>query len=486
MTGAVLMMLAVLVLALLAIAILYVLGIRSKSATVRAAARRFHHGVGNPLQLRSAGTPASYAAVIRHQGRRTGRTYGTPVWAVPTEDGFVIAIVYGSGTDWLKNVLASGAAAIVHHGETCLVDQPELVPIQSARAYFPATLQRTHRLVGVEECLRVRRVKVARTSTARALGIGDRRSWARRASTGAIGAAGAEPRMDPWKGAKEETMNQQGDDQVIPYSKSRHFMEEAIRSTHHKPMMHGLLEVDVTTARAYLREVKARTGASPSFTAFIIGCLGRAVDEHKDVHALRKGNRHLVLFGEVDVLTWIEREIAGQPQVLPCIVRAANHKTFREIHDEIRAAQVQDVAKTEVGGAKASQLLPAWLFRPYFSVATRIGRRFPRAWKQSWGTVTLSAVGMVGNGAGWGIPPSSPSICWITVGGIGPKREDVDGQLITRDYLSLTVSFDHNLVDGAPAARFTERFKELIESGYGLIEQERPVRNERRPQPQVV
>jgi hypothetical protein len=58
------------------------------------------------------------------------------------------------------------------------------------------------------------------------------------------------------------------------------------------------------------------------------------------VHALRKGNRHLVLFEDVDVLTWIEREIAGQPQVLPCIVRAANHKTFPEIHDQIRAAQV--------------------------------------------------------------------------------------------------------------------------------------------------
>jgi hypothetical protein len=48
-TGAILIVLAVLVLALLAIAILYVLGIRSKSAVVRRAARRFHHGVGNPL-----------------------------------------------------------------------------------------------------------------------------------------------------------------------------------------------------------------------------------------------------------------------------------------------------------------------------------------------------------------------------------------------------------------------------------------------------
>jgi hypothetical protein len=85
---------------------------------------------------------------------------------VPTEDGFVIAIVYGSGTDWLKNVVASGAAAIVQRGAIYPVDQPELVPMDSVRAYFPATLQRTHRLIRVEGCLRVRRVKVAKISAA--------------------------------------------------------------------------------------------------------------------------------------------------------------------------------------------------------------------------------------------------------------------------------------------------------------------------------
>jgi pyruvate/2-oxoglutarate dehydrogenase complex dihydrolipoamide acyltransferase (E2) component len=271
-------------------------------------------------------------------------------------------------------------------------------------------------------------------------------------------------------------MNQQGD-QVVPYPKSRRFMEEAIRSTHNKPMMHGLIEVDVTKARAYLRHVKEDTGESPSFTAFVIACLGRAVDEHKDVHALRNGRHHLILFGDVDVLTWIEREIAGQAYVFPSIVRAANRKTFRDIHDDIRESQVQDVATIDVGGAKASQLLPAWLFRPYFSLAVRIGTWFPREWKKRWGTVTLSAVGMVGKGAGWGIPPSSPSICWITVGGIGRTREDVDGRIVTREYLSLTVSFDHRMIDGAPAARFTERLKELIESGYGLQIEENAIQS---------
>jgi deazaflavin-dependent oxidoreductase (nitroreductase family) len=157
---------AVLFVALSAVAIVYVAGIRSKSPAVRNAARRFHHAVGNPLQTRSAGAPGRYASVIRHQDRTTGRTYETPVWAVPTEDGFVIAIVYGSHTDWLKNVLASGTAAIVHHGHTCAVGQPEIVRMASVREYFPAKIARAQRLVRADRCLRVRRIKAANTSAA--------------------------------------------------------------------------------------------------------------------------------------------------------------------------------------------------------------------------------------------------------------------------------------------------------------------------------
>ncbi len=56
----------------------------------------------------------------------------------------------------------------------------------------------------------------------------------------------------------------------------------------------------------------------------------------------------------------------------------------------------------------------------------------------------------------------------ITVGGIGEKPVLVDGHIAMRDYLSLTISFDHDIIDGAPAARFTQRLKELIEGGYGL------------------
>jgi hypothetical protein len=165
----------------------------------------------------------------------------------------------------------------------------------------------------------------------------------------------------------------------------------------------------------------------------------------------------------VDVYTLIEREVAGQVPFWTTIIRAANRKTVREIHHEIRAAQTEDVEKV----AKWLQFQPALLFRPFFWAFSWIGRRYPQVWKKYVGTVGITAVGMFGKGAGWGIPPALPTLM-MTVGGIGEKPVLIDGQLVMRDYLSLTISFDHDIVDVAPAARFTPRLKELIESGYGL------------------
>ena len=254
------------------------------------------------------------------------------------------------------------------------------------------------------------------------------------------------------------------DYKMVSYPKIRRFMADARRSVQRKPMMHGLIEVDVSRARAFLRDHKAKTGEALSFTAFIIACVAKAVDENKSVQASRKGRKHLILFDDVDVLTYIERDVAGQTQIMPYIIRAANRKTFREIHHEIRAAQGEDVAKA-VGGFKVVQFLPAFLFR---FLLWMVGR-YPQMGKKYRGTVELTAVGMFGNGTGWGIPPAGLTLT-ITVGGIGEKPGVVDGHIAMREYLSLTISFDHDIIDGAPAARFTQRLKDLIESGYGLFD----------------
>jgi pyruvate/2-oxoglutarate dehydrogenase complex dihydrolipoamide acyltransferase (E2) component len=56
----------------------------------------------------------------------------------------------------------------------------------------------------------------------------------------------------------------------------------------------------------------------------------------------------------------------------------------------------------------------------------------------------------------------------LTLGGIAEKPGVADGHIEPREYLCLTISLDHDIIDGAPAARFTARLKEMIESGYGL------------------
>lgn len=142
---------------------------------------------------------------------------------------------------------------------------------------------------------------------------------------------------------------QRTDYKVAPYPTIRQWTAAAYRSVQRKPMIHGLIEVDVTSARANLREYRARTGEPLSFTAFLTACLAKAVDEHKAVQAIRKGRKHLVIFEDVDVWIPIEHDTAGQKQPLPYIVRAANRKSLRAIHDEMRAAQVADVEQAVRG-----------------------------------------------------------------------------------------------------------------------------------------
>src|ERR1051326_389622 len=185
-------------------------------------------------------------------------------------------------------------------------------------------------------------------------------------------------------------MNKQHNDyKVVPYSKVRRMMAVTLRSAQSMPMTHGLLEVDVTKARGFLRDHKAKTGKSLSFTAFIITCLAHAVAENKAVQACRKGSKHLVLFDEVDVATAIERDMAGQKQPMIYIIRAANTKTFREIHHEIRVAQVKAVEQAWEG-FKGFAFLPLVVFRVVWPIFWWLLGRFPQVQKKYGGTVGLT------------------------------------------------------------------------------------------------
>jgi hypothetical protein len=78
---------------------------------------------------------------------------------------------------------------------------------------------------------------------------------------------------------------------------------------------------------------------------------------------------------------------------------------------------------------------------------------------------------------GWPLT-TMPQTLYLVVGGIACKPAVVDGRIEPREILNLAVAFDHDVVDGAPAARFLRRLLELIESGYGLAENQPPLHSD--------
>ena len=71
----------------------------------------------NRLLLRVAPRMPGLGVVV-HRGRKSGRTYRTPVAVFPAANGPVIGLFYGSQSDWVKNVLAAGELDVVTRGRT--------------------------------------------------------------------------------------------------------------------------------------------------------------------------------------------------------------------------------------------------------------------------------------------------------------------------------------------------------------------------------
>lgn len=266
--------------------------------------------------------------------------------------------------------------------------------------------------------------------------------------------------------------------QVAPFPKLRRalaLMYPAVQRAH---KVRGLIEVDVTDARHYLRSHETRTGEALSFTAFIAGCVAHAVDDDKMLNACRAGGSHLALFRDVDLAIPIERDVElghgmGQrKQAIVYIVRAANRKSVLEVTREIRVARVANLAHAWQGFSAERWIMPIPLFilKAMWAIFWWVRGRSPRLQKRYGGTVGLTSVGMFAKGGGWALPIDYHTLD-VALGGIAEKPGVVDGKIAIRDYLCVTLSFDHDIVDGAPAARFVSRLRNLIESGYGLREE---------------
>ena len=225
--------------------------------------------------------------------------------------------------------------------------------------------------------------------------------------------------------------------------------------------IHGMIELDVTGTRRAIHRQRQATGEPLSFTALLVTSFAHVIGDDPSLQSYRKGKYKVIEFEDVDVAVLVEHILEGERVPVPHIVRAANRRTPVEVDREIRSAQGDNDPY-----GRARRLAGLWLALP------AIVRRFaltrlladPHRRKKYTGTAAVTALSMFGKGTGWGIPFVSHSIC-LTVGGIG-RRPGLapDGNVEPREMVCLTISVDHDVVNGAPLARFISRFRKTVES----------------------
>jgi pyruvate/2-oxoglutarate dehydrogenase complex dihydrolipoamide acyltransferase (E2) component len=230
---------------------------------------------------------------------------------------------------------------------------------------------------------------------------------------------------------------------------------------------HGLVQCDVTDTLTKLKEFDPPL----STTAFIVSAVAQAANEHPEVHAYRNWRGRLVVHHHVDVATLVEVTSPRGSFPLAHVIRNAHNRSAVDISAEILSI------KADPSSGRSGNLLrsAAWVGRIPGAVALfyRVAARSARL-RQVTGTVSVTSVGMFGGGGGFGIGLPTLQTLTVLVGGISERPWIVAGEVVPRRILDLTVTVDHDVVDGAPAARFVADLRARVEDPHTVSAPSKP------------
>jgi hypothetical protein len=224
----------------------------------------------------------------------------------------------------------------------------------------------------------------------------------------------------------------------------------------HAPRPHPSSET-----RSEARRLLADHEAPLSTTAFVIAAVARAVAAHPEVHAYRNWRGRLVRHRHVDVQTIVEVPTAQGPFGLVHVVRDADIRGVADISIELSGVKA-DMTSTATGRALQRLAPSAGRVPGVFPAMYAVMSRSVRAHRLA-GTVQVTAVGMFAGGSGFAIAPPTLASTSVVVGGLSRRPRVVGDEIAVRDVLDLTVTIDHNVVDGGPATRFGADLRHRME-----------------------
>ncbi len=243
---------------------------------------------------------------------------------------------------------------------------------------------------------------------------------------------------------------------VRPFPADRRVVTHALRAGRRMTPIHGLLTADVTEARRLLAE------QGLSFTAFVVASVARAAAAHPEVHAYRDWRGRLVVHRYVDVAVLVEVPAPGGSFPLAHLLQDADTRDVADLSAEIRRVKSDpEVSRSGRLLARTSPVVarvPGAVSLMYLAMARSVRAR------RLAGTVSVSSVGMFAGGDGFGIGFPTVLTLGVLVGGMSERPRVVDGRVEPREVVDLTVTVDHRVVDGGPAARFVADLREVLES----------------------
>ncbi len=98
-------------------------------------------------------------ALLRHRGRRSGKTFETPVMAWPTAGGMLVPVSWGTQSDWYRNLMAASGCEVQLRGRWHRCADPVLLPRAEALSYLPAATRALAGLFPVPQFVLLRRVE---------------------------------------------------------------------------------------------------------------------------------------------------------------------------------------------------------------------------------------------------------------------------------------------------------------------------------------
>jgi pyruvate/2-oxoglutarate dehydrogenase complex dihydrolipoamide acyltransferase (E2) component len=233
----------------------------------------------------------------------------------------------------------------------------------------------------------------------------------------------------------------------------------------------ALLDLDVTVARRAIKNYRAATGEPLSFTAWLIKTISRTLEAHPHAYAYLKGKKALMVFDDIDISIVMEREFQGELVPLPYVIRQSNQKTFTDITREIQAAKQQPLTEDDVVVGQQRNTFSVNLYYVLPGFLRRAIWKFilahPAIAQKQMGSVIVTSIGMMGKVNGWFIHTSVHPLSF-GVSSIVKQPAVVQDEIVIREFLKITVLFDHDVIDGAPIARFIAKLAQNVEDASGL------------------